>query len=199
MWNQTYIKVWIWFTCEDPREKNITKWKSSKKGEISCCFGTFVREKKVRVTDKHLCSECSKTFILPLTWRGTWWANCTRKSPKRKRAEQLSCEEWECFYQNQITSKKSTGNGKILTLLAWLSQLWLKKLWHKFLKYQIGTYWKHSQYWEKSCQKKLFNSVRILCVIGSEHSQSLLLLEFCDILDRCASEQMKIIWSAPLS
>ena len=43
------------------------------------------------------------------------------------------------------------------------------------------------------------NKVRIPCVIGSEHSQSLLLLEFCDILDRCASEQMKIIWSAPLS
>ena len=37
------------------------------------------------------------------------------------------------------------------------------------------------------------NKVRIPCVIGSEHSQSLLLLEFCDILDRCASEQMKII------
>ena len=140
-----------------------------------------------------------KHSILPSAWRGTWWADCTSKSPKRKRAEQLSCEEWESFYQNQITSKKSTGNGKILTLLAWLTQLWLKKSWHKFLKYQIGTCWKHSQYWERSCQKKLFNSVRIPCVIGSEHSQSLLLLEFCDILDRCASEQMKIIWSAPLS
>ena len=132
MWNQTYIKVWIWFTCEDPREKNITKWKSSKKGEISCCFGTFVREKKVRVADKHLCSECSKTFNSAFNLKRHMVSELHKKSPKRKRAEQLSCEEWESFYQNQITSKKSTGNGKILTLLAWLTQLWLKKSWHKF-------------------------------------------------------------------
>ena len=45
----------------------------------------------------------------------------------------------------------------------------------------------------KKLPKKLFNSVKIPCVIGSEHSQSLLLLELCDILGRCASEQMKII------
>jgi hypothetical protein len=78
------------------------------------------------------------------------------------------------------------------------------------LKGQLSILWNWTL-WQQTEEKQHFlvdsslsrhvkiNKVRIPCVIGSEHSQSLLLLEFCDILDRCASEQMKIIWSAPLS
>ena len=83
---KTYIKVWIWLTCEDPREKNITKWKSSKKGEISCCFGTFVREKKVRVADKHLCSECSKTFNSAFNLKRHMVSELHKQKPKKKKS-----------------------------------------------------------------------------------------------------------------
>ena len=93
-------------------ENQVKKVKSASE------FGTFVREKKWGWLTNICVVNALKHSILPSTWRGTWWANCTRKSPKRKRAEQLSCEEWESFYQNQITSKKSTGNGKVVTLLA---------------------------------------------------------------------------------
>ena len=38
-----------------------------------------------------------KHLIRPSAWRGTWWADFTKKSQKRKRAEQLSCAKWESF------------------------------------------------------------------------------------------------------
>ena len=65
----------------------------------------FSWERKVWGCLTNICEmNALKHSILPSAWRGTWWADCTSKSPKRKRAEQLSCEEWGSFYQNQIAS-----------------------------------------------------------------------------------------------
>ena len=65
----------------------------------------FPWERKVWGCLTNICEmNALKHSILPSAWRGTWWADCTSKSPKRKRAEQLSCEEWGSLYQNQIAS-----------------------------------------------------------------------------------------------
>ena len=69
------------------RENQVKKVKSA------ADFGTFVREKKVRVADKHQCSECSKTFNSAFNLKRHMVSELHKKSPKRKRAEQLSCEE----------------------------------------------------------------------------------------------------------
>ena len=64
-----------------------------KKVKSAAGFGIFVREKSVRVSDKYLCSECCKTFNSAFNLKRHMVSELLKKSPKRKRAEQLSCKE----------------------------------------------------------------------------------------------------------
>ena len=103
MWNKIQIKVWIDRHVKT-HEKNRHMRIKLKRGSQQLVLA-FSWERKVWGCLTNICEmNALKHSILPSAWRGTWWADCTSKSPKRKRAEQLSCEEWGSFYQNQIAS-----------------------------------------------------------------------------------------------
>ena len=57
-----------------------------KKVKSAAGFGTFVREKKVRVADKHLCSECSKTFNSAFNLKRHMVSELHKKKPKKKKS-----------------------------------------------------------------------------------------------------------------
>ena len=214
-----------------------------KKVKSAAGFGTFIREKKVRVADKHLCSECSKTFNSAFNLKRHMVSELHKKSPKRKRAEQLSMRRVRKFLTESDNLKEINRQRKnsdtfgligatliedIMTQIPQISNRnMLKTLTEKEVakgsfpiksessspkKMSLSTFdlkgalaylwnWTLGQAEEKQhflidsslSRHVKINKVRIPCVIGSEHSQSLLLIEFCDILDSCASEQMKII------
>ena len=57
-----------------------------KKVKSAAGFGTFVREKKLRVADKHLCSECSKTFNSAFNLKRHMVSELHKKKPKKKKS-----------------------------------------------------------------------------------------------------------------
>ena len=61
-----------------------------KKVKSAAGFGTFVREKKVRVADKHLCSECSKTFNSAFNLKRHMVSELHKQKPKKEK-EQNNC------------------------------------------------------------------------------------------------------------
>ena len=101
MWNKIQIKVWIDRHVKT-HEKNLHMRIKLKRGSQQLVLA-LSWERKVWGCLTNICEmNALKHSILPSAWRGTWWADCT--SPKRKRAEQLSCEEWGSYYQYQIAS-----------------------------------------------------------------------------------------------
>ena len=62
-------------------------------------FGTFVREKKVRVADKHLCSECSKAFNSAFNLKRHMVSKLHKKKPS---------------HENQVKKVKSAAGFGIL-------------------------------------------------------------------------------------
>ena len=93
-------------------EKHVKRVKSA------AGFSTFVREKKVRVADKHLCSECSKTFNSAFNLKRRMVSELHKQKPKKKKSRTTVMRKVRKFLSESDNLKKSTGNGKILTLLA---------------------------------------------------------------------------------
>jgi hypothetical protein len=89
-----------------------------KKVKSAAGFGTFVREKKVRVTDKHLCSECSKTFNSAFNLKRHMVSELHKKKPKKKKSRTTVMRRVRNFLSESDNLKEINRQRKILTLLA---------------------------------------------------------------------------------
>lgn len=142
----------------------------------------------------HLCTECGKSF----TEEVLLLIHQTRIHDKTS----YSCDECGADVIGKVSLSNHKRRHKIPAVKNLRKHKCEKCPYESEVKSNVNRHKKqvHEQKPDKvkkswncdKCEAKI-NIVRIPCVIGSEHSQSLLLLEFCDILDRCASEQMKII------
>ena len=142
----------------------------------------------------HLCTECGKSF----TEEVLLLIHQTRIHDKTS----YSCDECGADVIGKVSLSNHKRRHKIPAVKNLRKHKCEKCPYESEVKSNVNRHKKqvHEQKPDKvkkswncdKCDTKI-NKVRIPCVIGSEHSQSLLLLEFCDILDRCASEQMMII------
>ena len=110
-----------------------------KKVKSATGFGTFVREKKVRVADKHLCSECSKTFNSAFNLKRHMVSELHKKKPKKKKSRTTVMQRVRKFLSESDNLKEINRQRKNSDTSG-LIDATLKKSRHKFLKYQLGTY-----------------------------------------------------------
>ena len=105
-----------------------------KKVKSAAGFGTFVREKKVRVADKHLCSECSKTFNSAFNLKRHMVSELHKKKPKKKKSRTTVMRRVRKFLSESDNLKEINRQRKNSDTSG-LIDATLKKSWHKFLKY----------------------------------------------------------------
>ena len=85
MWNKIQIKVWIDRHVKT-HEKKPSHENQVKKVKSAAGFGIFVREKSVRVSDKYLWNECSKTFNSAFSLKRHMVSGLHKQKPKKKKS-----------------------------------------------------------------------------------------------------------------
>ena len=85
MWNKIQIKVWIDRHVKT-HEKKPSHENQVKKVKSAAGFGISVREKSVRVSDKYLWNECSKTFNSAFNLKRHMVSELHKKKPKKKKS-----------------------------------------------------------------------------------------------------------------
>ena len=146
-------------------------------------FGTFVREKKVRVADKHLCSECSKTFNSAFNLKRHMVSELHKKKPKKKKSRTTVMRRVRKFLSESDNLKEINRQRKSCDTSGLIDTTLIEEIMAQISNRNIL---RTLTILRKKLPKEAFQS-NLKAVLQRRSN----LLN--DILDRCASEQMKII------
>ena len=149
-------------------------------------FGTFVREKKVRVADKHLCSECSKTFNSAFNLKRHMVSELHKQKPKKTKSRTTVMRRVRKFLSESDNLKEINRQRENSDTSGLIDATLIEEIMAQIPQISNRNILRTLTILRKKLPKEAFQS-NLKAVLQRRSN----LLD--DILDRCASEQMKII------
>ena len=157
-----------------------------KKVKSAAGFGTFVREKSVRVSDKYLCSECSKTFNSAFSLKRYMVSGLHKQKPKKKKSRTTVMRRVRKFLSESENLKEIKRQRKSSDTSGLIDATLIEEIMAQIPQISNRNILRTLTILRKKLPKEAFQS-NLKAVLQRRSN----LLD--DILDRCASEQMKII------